>query len=114
MILLWYDRVIIAGFLVACLAIRLALRRRAGRDTGGPGWKPVRESLGQEAPAETEGPITRSLLNVLLGCIAIYALLFAAGSAVYGEVLRSGVLFVLALAAGTPVVVRVIRSSPTT
>lgn len=75
---------------------------------GGPGWKPVRESLGEEAPANVDG-IPRSLLNVLLGCIGIYALLFAIGSAIYGEIVRSAILFALSLSAGIPVLASVLR-----
>lgn len=76
----------------------------------GPGWKPVRESLGAEAPADADDRIPRALLNVLLGCISIYALLFAIGSAVYGEIARSAILFAIGVSAAIPVVIDVVRT----
>lgn len=80
---------------------------------GGPGWKPVRENVGNEEPTDPDDSIPRSLLNVLLGCIAVYALLFAIGSAIYGEIARAAVLVAVSLAAGIPVSIRVVRRRPT-
>ena len=80
---------------------------------GGPGWKPVRESAGQEGPTDPDDRIPRSLVNVLLGCVAVYALLFGIGSALYGEIVRAGVLVAVSLAAGTTVSISVFRSRPT-
>ena len=76
---------------------------------GGPGWRPVRGKLGEEAPANVDG-IPRALLNVLLGCIAIYGLLFAIGSAIYGEIVRSAVLFSVSALATVPVLTSVVRA----
>ena len=77
----------------------------------GPGWKPVRDRLGPEAPTNADDRIPRSLLNVLLGCVGIYALLFATGSAIYGETVRAAILFAVGIAAAVPVLISVLRTA---
>ena len=67
---------------------------------GGPGWQPVRNDLGPEVSPSADDDVPGSLLNIFLGCVGIYALLFAIGSAIYGDVLRSAILFAIGLSAG--------------
>ena len=78
----------------------------------GPGWEPIRESLGAEAPTKADDRIPRALLNVLFGCISIYAMLFAIGSAVYGEIARCMILIAIGVAAAIPVLIDVVRTQP--
>ena len=79
---------------------------------GGPGWKPVRDGLGANALPGAGDGIPGALLNVLLGCAGIYALLFAIGSAIYGDFVRSAVLFAIGLAAGIRVFRGTFRARP--
>ena len=97
-----------------CPATDPAVLRRFYRkiQPSGPGWKPVRASLGADTPTRSDDRIPRSLLNVLLGCIGIYALLFAIGSAIYGETVRAAVLVAVSVSATVPVVISVVRSPP--
>lgn len=74
---------------------------------GGPGWKPVRERVAAEPSITSDDRIPRSLVNVLLGCICIYSLLFATGSVIYGEIVRAAVLFVVGVSTGVPVLISV-------
>ena len=93
-----------AWLLAACLGPRTDARvlldfyRRVR--PGGPGWRPVRERCPGEPAGEHEINIPGALLNVLLGCIGVYALLFAIGSAIYGHFARSIVLIAVGLSAG--------------
>ena len=75
---------------------------------GGPGWKAVHARVAAEPSTASDDRIPRSLLNVLLGCICIYSVLFATGSAIYGEIVRAAVLFVVGVSAGVPVLISVL------
>ncbi len=61
----------------------------------GPGWSGFRVS--GSAPGD---PLPRALVSWSLGCVMIYAALFATGSVLYGQVGRGVVLGVVALVAG--------------
>ena len=74
----------------------------------GRGWKAVRARVAAEPSTTSDDRIPRSLLNVLLGCICIYSLLFATGSAIYGEIVRASVLLVVGISAGVPVLISVL------
>ena len=71
---------------------------------GGPGWKHVYEVAEQEGnPIPTTGekwPVPMGLLCSLLGCVAIYATLFAAGYWLYWKVTPAIVLTVIAVIGG--------------
>ena len=77
---------------------------------GGPGWGPVRAGLGADAQAGPGDRLPRSLLNVLFGCIGIYSFLFATGSAVYGDLARSAVLFAVGGLAAVPILIGIARA----
>lgn len=66
---------------------------------GGPGWKTIyRHAANEGTPIECANQnesISRGLLRMLLGCVAIYACLFAIGQALYGN---GGVALALASA----------------
>ena len=66
----------------------------------GPGWKPVRDRLADEFATRPEDNIPKALMNILLGCVGIYALLFAVGSAIYGQVIRATALFAVGAVVG--------------
>lgn len=53
---------------------------------GGPGWKSVIERAGDEGiESHEKWDLPYSLLNVFLGCIAIYSALFSTGYFIYGN-----------------------------
>jgi Na+/proline symporter len=65
---------------------------------GGPGWKKVVELSGDTSiETQKKWDLPYSLLNVFLGCIAIYSALFSTGYFIYGNIglglLLSGVFF---------------------
>jgi SSS family solute:Na+ symporter len=79
-----------------------ATLRRFYRATrpGGPGWKRVRRAAaadGEELPAGL-GELPSGLACAALGCVAVYAALFATGLAVYGRTAAAIGLAVLAAA----------------
>ncbi len=54
---------------------------------GGPGWKSVLERAGDESiDTQEKWDLPYSLLNVFLGCMAIYSALFAIGNLIYGNI----------------------------
>jgi Na+/proline symporter len=61
----------------------------------GPGWRGFRA-----AGVGRGDPLPRALLSWSLGCMMVYAALFATGSLLYGMVGRGAVLAVVAVAAG--------------
>ena len=65
---------------------------------GGSGWKKIAELTGDSSlESQKEWDVPYSLLNVFLGCIAIYSALFSTGYFIYGNIglglLLSGVFF---------------------
>ncbi len=69
----------------------------------GPGWRRVRNSLEDEVEPPCGDSVPKSLLNVLLGCISVYSLLFAVGSAIYGHAVRAAILVAIGIVAGAVV-----------
>ena len=54
---------------------------------GGPGWKKVVELSGDTSiETQKKWDLPYSLLNVFLGCVAIYSALFSSGYFIYGNV----------------------------
>ena len=54
---------------------------------GGPGWKKVVELSGDTSiETQKKWDLPYSLLNVFLGCVAIYSALFSTGYFIYGNV----------------------------
>jgi hypothetical protein len=51
----------------------------------GPGWSAVRKRLPELSGEEAGDNIPRALLNVFVGCFSVYAVLFGAGYALYGQ-----------------------------
>ena len=73
---------------------------------GGPGWRPVYDDLATEAYRfdTNRVNIPRGILCMVLGCLAVYAILFATGSFLYGELTDALVLTVVATFAALGIV----------
>jgi SSS family solute:Na+ symporter len=65
---------------------------------GGPGWGPVRASLGAEADAGPADPLPLALVGWALGCAMVWSALFAIGQALYGRWGLAGGLAAVAVA----------------
>jgi Na+/proline symporter len=52
---------------------------------GGPGWGPVRRSLGAQADAAVGDPLPLALVGWACGCAMVWSALFAIGQALYGQ-----------------------------
>jgi SSS family solute:Na+ symporter len=63
----------------------------------GPGWGPVRRSVGV---VSSVGSLRRDLLNALAGCVLIYASLFGVGEILLRSVALGITLLVIAALAG--------------
>jgi solute:Na+ symporter, SSS family len=63
----------------------------------GPGWRRIREETGLPASSDN---LPSGMLAALLGALAVWAALFATGSALYGETSRAVVLGAIALVTG--------------
>jgi SSS family solute:Na+ symporter len=68
---------------------------------GGPGWGPVRASLGVAADAAVGDPLPLALVGWAVGCTLVWSSLFAIGQALYGEWMLAAVLGATAIASGT-------------
>ena len=76
---------------------------------GGPGWRHVYRGLEADGiePVASAVNIPRGILCMLLGCVAVYSVLFATGFWLYGQAVQSLVLAAVAiLAAGSIVLLR--------
>jgi Na+/proline symporter len=59
---------------------------------GGPGWAPIRESLGAQADGGPADPLPLALVGWALGCAMVWSSLFAIGQALYGQWTLAGAL----------------------
>jgi len=64
----------------------------------GPGWSAVRKRVPASKSIETGDSIPRALLNVFVGCLSVYALLFGVGYVVYGRYVPAVMLLLTGLA----------------
>ncbi|NOZ09121.1 MAG: Na+:solute symporter [FCB group bacterium] len=64
---------------------------------GGPGWKNISAEAGSEKSAGWDVP--RGILNMILGCFAVYSALFATGYWIYGNWLPAVLLTVIGIGA---------------
>ena len=73
---------------------------------GGPGWQHVYDELREDGtlPASEPVNIPRGIVCMMLGCLAVYSVLFSTGFWIYGEVVGGTVLAVTALAASAGIV----------
>ncbi|QDV74711.1 sodium:solute symporter family protein [Botrimarina mediterranea] len=74
----------------------------------GPGWGPVREratAAGRPIPAPlADDNVWLGLARMVLGCVAVYAMLFATGYALYGELVSAAITLALSTAAASGIV----------
>jgi solute:Na+ symporter, SSS family len=68
---------------------------------GGPGWAPVRASLGLQADEAVGDPLPLALVGWALGCMLVWSSLFAIGHALYGAWGLAAGLGATALVSGT-------------
>jgi SSS family solute:Na+ symporter len=73
---------------------------------GGPGWRHVYQELRADGTTPDSKPVNipRGIVCMMLGCLAVYSVLFSTGFWVYGEALGGTVLAVTALAASAGIV----------
>lgn len=73
---------------------------------GGPGWRRVYEDLRVDGTTPASDPVNipRGIVCMMLGCLAVYSVLFSTGFWIYGEALGGTVLAVTALAASAGIV----------
>ncbi len=73
---------------------------------GGPGWSAVYRQLAEAGitPADDAVNIPRGILCMLLGCTAVYSVLFATGFYLYGEALNALVLGSIAITAAIGII----------
>ncbi len=67
----------------------------------GPGWGPVRASLGVRADEAIGDPLPLALVGWVLGCMLVWSSLFAIGQALYGEWALAAWLTATAVVSGT-------------
>ena len=68
---------------------------------GGPGWGPVRASLGLEADTAAGDPLPLALVGWALGCTMVWSALLTIGQALYGQWALAAALGVTAVVSGT-------------
>ena len=73
---------------------------------GGPGWEPVRRWAGIERKPNRTPGLTGPLMAALLGSVAIYSILFATGSVLYGHAVRAAAYSATALLAALVIIRR--------
>jgi len=77
----------------------------------GPGWSAVRKHIPESADGETGDNIPQALLNVFVGCVAVYAMLFGVGYVLYGHYVPAVILLLIG-SIGVGFLVRNLRNSP--
>ena len=115
----WQELLVGVGITTACWLAAAFLTPPADIETlksfcartnpGGPGWRHVYASLDRDGIRPVESPVNipRGLLCMLLGCTAVYGVLFATGSWLYGEtVMAAAMTGVAIVAAGGIVLLR--------
>ncbi len=61
----------------------------------GPGWSAVRKHMPASDHSETGDNIPLALLNVFVGCLSVYAMLFGVGYTLYGNYIPAVVLLLI-------------------
>jgi hypothetical protein len=76
----------------------------------GPGWSAVKKHMPEPDAEEDSDNIPRAMLNVFVGCLSVYALLFGVGYALYSQLIPAVVLLLIG-SAGTGFLVNGLRKS---
>ena len=73
---------------------------------GGPGWRHVYDELDADGtiPESDSVNIPRGILCMLLGCVAVYSVLFSTGMWIYGDVTGGTLLAATAIAASAGII----------
>jgi Na+/proline symporter len=112
----WQELLIGVGITTATWMTATLLTPPAAADTlksfceltnpGGPGWRHVYAELREEgrAPVESGVNIPRGILCMVLGCVAVYSVLFGTGYWLYGQATGAAALFVLSIASAAGIV----------
>ena len=112
----WQELVIGVAITTTCWVAAALLTPPADTDTlksfckltnpGGPGWRRIYQRLADsgETPAETPVNIPRGILCMVLGCIAVYSVLFGTGYWLYGQAVPAAVLVTLAASSAAGIV----------
>jgi len=77
----------------------------------GPGWKTVQAHVGPLQDDHPKDNIPRALLNIFVGCISVYSLLFGVGYALYGTYLPAFAMITLGIA-GVAFLIRRVAETP--
>lgn len=107
----WQELLLGVGITTTCWITATLVTAPADRDTlghfcrlinpGGPGWRPIYRDLARDGHRfDADGVnIPRGVLCMLLGSTAVYAVLFATGSWLYGQIPAALALASVAIAA---------------
>ena len=82
------------------------MQRAPRHKPGGPGWRGVYRLLEESgiAPRKSGVNIPRGILCMLLGCAAVYGVLFGTGFFIYGQTINAIILITISIAAATGIV----------
>ena len=112
----WQELLLGVGISTVCWVSAALLAPPADTETlktfcrrinpGGPGWRAVYRQLAVDGvqPTDDAVNIPRGILCMLLGCIAIYSVLFATGFWLYGEALNAMILAAVAIVSAMGIV----------
>ena len=112
----WQELLIGVGITTICWVTAALLTSPADTGTlksfcahinpGGPGWRGIYAQLAADgvAPAGDAVNIPRGILCMMLGCVAVYGVLFATGFFLYGETTNGSILSLLAVLAAAGIV----------
>ncbi len=78
----------------------------------GPGWSAVRKHMPNSDDGETGGNIPLALLNVFVGCLSVYAMLFGVGYTLYGNYIPAVILLLIGSASIAFLVKNLRKASP--
>lgn len=107
----WQELLLGVGITTACWMTAALLSPPADSKTlksfcrhinpGGPGWRGIYRRLAADgvSPQGSSVNIPRGILCMLLGCAAVYGVLFGTGFFLYGELVNAVIPSVLALCA---------------
>jgi hypothetical protein len=112
----WQELLVGVGITTTCWLSAAVLTPPAGARTlqsfcarinpGGPGWRVVYRQLeaSGRAPVGSGVNIPRGILCMVLGCAAVYGVLFGTGFFIYGEMISAIILLVISFAAAAGIV----------
>jgi hypothetical protein len=112
----WQELLVGVGITTVCWMLAALLTPPADSETlqsfcrqinpGGPGWREVYRQLEENgaAPREDGVNIPRGILCMLLGCAAVYGVLFGTGFFIYGETINAIILVTISIASAAGIV----------